>query len=315
MTTHPRYISSAFFVAAFVLATAGLHATSAYAATICAFSTDLKVGSESDAVKCLQQYLNAHGFTVSASGVGSVGHETTQFKAKTEAAVKAWQTANGVTPVTGTFGSKSRAKYMELMAAASTPTTTPTTTPVTTPTSTPSPTTTTSTDTSAMTNARKVISKAHDSYDSVKNDYENAHEDGDNTGSAKTNLSDAQDKLMAALYAYVSGDYGQAAANANDAQNLINTASQQIDGKGGTGSRDDARSAIKKAKDDFNAARNKVNDADDRGKSTSRADNYLNQAQSSISDAQDSYDSKDYNDAINSTKEAASFVKKALAAI
>ncbi len=80
----------------------------------CSFTEDLKQGSSSEAVKCLQWYLNSNGYQVSASGAGSPGQESMYFGAKTKAAVSAWQAANGVSPAAGYFGAKSRAKYASL---------------------------------------------------------------------------------------------------------------------------------------------------------------------------------------------------------
>lgn len=307
MTSHLRYAPAGFLVAALVLAGSLAQPSPADAATACTFTTDLTLGSENDAVKCLQQYLNANGFTVSTSGVGSVGHETTQFRAKTLAAVKAWQTANGITPATGTFGAKSRAKYTAL--------TTPAPVQNPTPTPTPAPTPTPSSDTAAMTNARTIIDAARKSYDTTENDYQNAHEDGDTTGTARTNLSDAKDKLMEALYAYVDGDYADAVSSVKDAQTLINTAADAIDGKAGNGDRASARDAISKAKVDLNSARNKVGDAGDKGKSTARADRYLQSAADALNNAQDTYKTEDYNDAISYVNDAEDSIKKALATI
>ncbi|MBI2055644.1 MAG: peptidoglycan-binding protein, partial [Candidatus Sungbacteria bacterium] len=88
------------------------------AAGACSFTRDLSQGSQGDDVKCLQQYLNSSGNTVSASGAGSPGNESTFFGAKTKAAVAQWQAANGVSPTAGYFGSRSRAKYSTLVAGA-----------------------------------------------------------------------------------------------------------------------------------------------------------------------------------------------------
>src|SRR5262245_11723790 len=68
----------------------------ARAATNCGFTRDLAIGAVGEDVRCLQQYLNGAGYVVSTSGVGSPGSETTQFQAKTSAAVAKWQAANGL---------------------------------------------------------------------------------------------------------------------------------------------------------------------------------------------------------------------------
>ncbi len=107
------------------LATSGGTTTGA-ASVSCTFTRNLTVGSTGADVKCLQEYLNASGYTVAASGAGSVGHETTYFGPATKAALAKWQAANGVTPAAGYFGPLSRAEYVKL---STTTTTTPTTVP------------------------------------------------------------------------------------------------------------------------------------------------------------------------------------------
>lgn len=77
----------------------------------CGFTRDLTTGVTGNDVMCLQQYLNMKGFTVSATGAGSPGQESTYFGSKTAAATAKWQAANGITPSVGYFGSKSRAAY------------------------------------------------------------------------------------------------------------------------------------------------------------------------------------------------------------
>ncbi len=99
----------------------------------CSFTRSLTVGVTGDDVKCLQQYLNSTATKVASSGVGSPGSETTYFGSLTRAAVAAWQSANGVSPAVGYFGSISRAKYSSLVAGAPAPAPAPTPTPPGTP--------------------------------------------------------------------------------------------------------------------------------------------------------------------------------------
>ncbi|MCL5006533.1 MAG: peptidoglycan-binding protein [Patescibacteria group bacterium] len=94
----------------------------------CTFTRDLTVGSTGADVKCLQEYLNASGYTVASTGSGSAGHETTYFGTLTAKAVAKWQAAHGVTPSAGYFGPKSRAEYVALTTTTSTTTPTSTTT-------------------------------------------------------------------------------------------------------------------------------------------------------------------------------------------
>ncbi|GEM_PF-575279 len=75
-------------------------ATSAYQ-----FNTNLTVGSKGADVTALQQMLAAQGHLVMPAGV-AMGY----FGSLTKTAVAKWQTANGVSPAAGYFGSISRAK-------------------------------------------------------------------------------------------------------------------------------------------------------------------------------------------------------------
>ena len=79
------------------------------------FSRSLKSGTNGEDVRNLQKFLNAHGFTVSNTGAGSPGHETSTFAYKTKQAVIRFQEANaarilapnGLSHGTGIFGPSS----------------------------------------------------------------------------------------------------------------------------------------------------------------------------------------------------------------
>ncbi len=73
------------------------------------FTRDLMTGMTGEDVRSLQQYLNAKGYTIAQSGVGSKGQETTFFGALTRAAMVRMQTSAGITPAVGYFGPKTRA--------------------------------------------------------------------------------------------------------------------------------------------------------------------------------------------------------------
>jgi len=73
------------------------------------FSQDLSLGSTGQDVQELQRYLNQAGFTVAASGSGSLGNETSYFGPATQAALIKFQQAHGILPANGYFGSATRA--------------------------------------------------------------------------------------------------------------------------------------------------------------------------------------------------------------
>ncbi len=74
------------------------------------FTRNLTLGSTGADVKALQQFLNAKGFQVAATGAGSPGNETSYFGGLTKAALAKFQAANGISPAVGYFGPITRAK-------------------------------------------------------------------------------------------------------------------------------------------------------------------------------------------------------------
>lgn len=63
-------------------------------AHLCTISSNLRLGSNSEEVRCLQELLNESGFTIASSGPGSPGKESTYFGRKTFDAIKRFQEAN-----------------------------------------------------------------------------------------------------------------------------------------------------------------------------------------------------------------------------
>lgn len=73
------------------------------------FVKDLKLGKNDVSVQKLQQFLNTHGYTVTITGAGSKGKESTYFGNATRAALIKFQKAQRITPAVGYFGPITRA--------------------------------------------------------------------------------------------------------------------------------------------------------------------------------------------------------------
>lgn len=73
------------------------------------FNKNLDINSKNSAdVKILQRFLNENGFTVTKSGAGSFGKETTSFGPATKAAIVKFQKVMGIQPASGYFGPVTR---------------------------------------------------------------------------------------------------------------------------------------------------------------------------------------------------------------
>ena len=78
------------------------------------FTRDLDIGAMGEDVRALQQFLNAQGFMIAESGVGSPGNETDYFGSLTQTALGEFQAANDISPAVGYFGPKTRAFIAEM---------------------------------------------------------------------------------------------------------------------------------------------------------------------------------------------------------
>lgn len=97
-------------IAALLAQIAALQAQSGTPGSCYAFTTDLTLGSNGEAVRQLQIALNAKGYQVATAGAGSAGNESTYFGGLTRVALARYQAAMGISPAAGYFGPVTRAK-------------------------------------------------------------------------------------------------------------------------------------------------------------------------------------------------------------
>ncbi|MES3030801.1 MAG: LamG-like jellyroll fold domain-containing protein [Patescibacteria group bacterium] len=103
------------------------------------FREQLTLGSRGEAVRQLQIFLNTYGYTVSLTGPGSKGQESTYFGPATVSALVKFQLSKGITPAIGFFGPLTMQKVNLIIASTQTlsfcaPVTTSPIIPVSTPT-------------------------------------------------------------------------------------------------------------------------------------------------------------------------------------
>lgn len=79
-----------------------------------AFNKNIAPGQKHTDIKQLQIFLNSNGYIVAITGAGSVGYETNTFGPATKSALKKYQKANGITPVNGFLGPKTRSVINKL---------------------------------------------------------------------------------------------------------------------------------------------------------------------------------------------------------
>jgi len=80
-------------------------------------SRDLEFGMRNEDTRVLQKLLNAHEFTVSTSGGGSPGRETTYFGPATRSALVRLQKAHNIKPALGYFGPITRRILQQLQSS------------------------------------------------------------------------------------------------------------------------------------------------------------------------------------------------------
>src|ERR1022692_4685667 len=114
------------FIAGLIVLGASLFVVHGAAASQVATSPPLTITKnhqlhdQSADIVLLQKFLNTHGFVVTKTGPGSLGHETNLFSNATFEALKLFQAAQGL-PATGFLGPLTRGKIAELPSTAFVP--------------------------------------------------------------------------------------------------------------------------------------------------------------------------------------------------
>ena len=319
---HISYKSS-FHLALIAVLVAGsfsLLVTTASAATACTFSRDLQLGVMGEDVRCLQQYLNANGYTISTTGAGAPGKETGEFKTLTQTAVIKWQQANKLAPATGYFGPRSRQAYNALTHGG---------------TVTPTPTTPSNTGNAAQdallkqiaelqqkmkdqTKTTPVASSVAGELKSVTTALRDAEEevadndDADDYDDAVDSLVEARDYYYRAVLAYISGDTNEANDYLDDVDGYIEDA---LDSVGASSDSKEAEKSLDKVKDKLSDAEDEVDQADEDGKATSKSEDLLDEASDVIDEAETALDDEDYDEVLDLVDDAEDLISDALDAI
>jgi len=287
-----RRIAAGMTILALAISAFAMLAPFTNAQTTCSFTRDLALGATGEDVRCLQKYLNAKGFTIATSGVGSAGQETNQYQSKTVAAVAKWQTTNGISPASGTFGPKSRAKYTALVGGSASS-------------GSPSP-AIPSSNSSVTVEARVAILAAISAYEDAVDDNGN---DGD--------LEDASNLLHDAFVAFLNGNLSQAKSLANSAEDKADEAVGNDDDEDedeDDGDDNSDESDAEEAIDDLDQA---IEDAWEEYDDTADAEDtdaneLLEEAEDLLEDAKDAFDDEDYDEVIDLVDEAMDLIDEAL---
>ncbi|HRY31199.1 MAG TPA: peptidoglycan-binding protein [Candidatus Paceibacterota bacterium] len=265
-------------------------ARSVQALTMCSFTRDLTVGSSGEDVRCLQQYLNAVGYTIANTGAGSLGQETTYFGNLTAQAVAKWQAGNDISPTAGYFGTISRARYAEIFQRANDP---------------------------AGADARAAIAEASSYIAEARRAFNQA--DGDGADRTEDIIKATFSDLSIASDFYQDGEYNKAEDSALRAVRGAKYALGALDdSKDYEDNRSGAKEVIQNTEDAIKDAEDAIEDAEE-ATDESEADDYdidgakdileeaqdlLEESQDLLNEAEEAFDDRDYDEAIDSAEDA-----------
>lgn len=328
----------------------GAYAPLATAET-CTFDRDLDIGIEGEDVRCLQQWLNEHGYVLVASGLGAPGKETDRFGAFTREALARWQTDHKVAPARGFFGPRTRAAFTQGVAEASSTVPALPATPAT-----PALPSTTTTVTNRVGEALALLDEkdraqaqallalltrtgivggatevttvkgtppSRDTFVALTlkavrmlRDAREAIEDGDASAEdlarARGNLDDARDDLADAVYAYFSNKHDDALDAVDDA---YDNALDALEDAGGSTQADQLTERLKKIEKAVENAHDTLADREDDGDDVSDAEDLLTEVEDLLDTIREYLDTDAYADAEDTLDEAEDLVDEALDAV
>ncbi len=298
----------------------GFGALSVHAAQ-CTFDRNLDVGDEGEDVRCLQKFLNSAGFVITTTGGGAPGNETTKFGELTRQALAKWQSAQGLTPPIGYFGTLSRQKYGALSGSSSTSGSSGSgdltylqerlaqlREQLNNAQSSSQQVVVNATESSA----RAAIEKAVDGIIDAEKKVDDGNEDDDDIMAAHDNLDDARESFVRAIRSYFRGDYNGAVQYA---QKAVDDALDAYSDAGGKTDEDKADALIDKVQEKIDDAHDTIDAADDDGEDIDEAEDILSEAEDKLDEADDAFDDADYERSIELAEEAEDLVRDAIDAI
>lgn len=341
----PRTLLGVFALSVFGVAVS----TVAYAATpTCDLTRDLDIGMEGKDVLCLQQWLNAEGYTLTESGPGAPGAETERFGALTRDALARFQKEHSLTPALGFLGPKTRTLIHSNKDSKATSVLPPESIPADASSSadvrpqTPAVTQLTDGD---RTRTEWLLSLL-ESKGLVGNKAEKEEDDDDDEVSdgsfedrvvatiemmrdaeakmkkgavnaeqlsmARNNLEDAQEDLLDAIYAHFKGKSEKAVELIDDAENNAEDAFRDA---GGITRDDETEDRIDDLEDAIDEAWDEIDARDDAGDDTEDAEELLTEAESLLEEAEDAFDEDDLDQADDLLDEVKSLIDDALDAV
>jgi peptidoglycan hydrolase-like protein with peptidoglycan-binding domain len=299
------------------------------ATAVCGFDRDLQMGVIGEDVKCLQKYLNANGFVITATGGGAPGKETGEFKLLTEAALVKWQQANKLSPASGYFGPRSQLVYKQLVSGKVPTAVSASTTISGVDTSTiaimqkvaelkaqlsgtiTKPVQATATGTGSLTSTQKRMREVIKSLQSAEREVSD-NDDADDYDDAVDSLADARRDFLSGLLSFLDADYTDAIKLFSDVEDNIDEA---LDVVGASTNAKEAEDLIDEVNDSIDDAEDKINSADKAGKATSKSEDLIDSASDLLDDAEEALSDKDYDEAIDLAEEAQDQADNALDAI